>query len=109
MLFQVGSDGVSTRRSSRIKRLQGLGMTVKGSRAQLLLSSICPAAGKEWYSPADQYLAPSLVSPIEFRDFDHDLVYSTPDLLAMDGVHLSQRRKRIFAQKLEGLIKTTLN
>lgn len=82
-------------------------MTVKGSGAQLLLSSIHPVAGEDWYNPADPYLAPSLVSPAEFRDFN--LAYSTPDLLAMDGVHLSQRRKMVFAQKLAGLIETTLN
>lgn len=81
-------------------RLQSLGMTVKGSEAQLLLSSIHTVAGKECYNPADQYVVPSLVSSAEFRDFDHDLVYSTPELLATDGVHISQRRKRIFARKL---------
>ena len=28
---------------------------------------------------------------------DHKLVYMTPDLLATEGVHLSQKGKRIFA------------
>ena len=44
-----------------------------------------------------------------FGFFDHGLVYTTPGLLATDGVHLSQRGKRIFAQELAGLIERALN
>lgn len=82
----------------QLRDSRGLGMAVKGPGAQLLFSSIHPVAGKDWYNLADQFLAPSLVSPAEFKDFDHDLVYFTP-MVAMDGVDLSQRRKRIFTQK----------
>ena len=41
--------------------------------------------------------------------FDHGSVYVAPGLLATDGVHLSQKGKRILAQELAGLIHRTLN
>ena len=41
--------------------------------------------------------------------FDHGSVYMAPGLLATDGVHLSQRGKRIFAQELAGLVEGALN
>jgi len=41
--------------------------------------------------------------------FDHGEVYMAPGLLATDGVHLSQRGKRILTHELEGLIERALN
>lgn len=72
-------------------------MAVRGSGAQLLLYASSCRGGMVQSSRPIPGSKP--VSPTEFRDFGHDFVYSTPDLLAMDGVDLSQRRKRIFAQK----------
>jgi len=37
------------------------------------------------------------------------MVYTTPGLLAPNGMHLSQRRKGVFVQELPGLISRTLN
>lgn len=45
----------------------------------------------------------------EFWGFDCGLVYTTSGLLVIDGIHLSQRGKRIFTQELTGLIKRALN
>jgi len=47
------------------------------------------------------------VSPVGF--FDREFVYMTPGLLTTDGVHLSQRGKRIFAQHSAGLLEGALN
>lgn len=58
---------------------------------------------------ADQYLAPSQVSPAEFWGFDHVSVYTTLSLLATDGVHLSQMGKKIFVQELAGINGKALN
>ena len=44
-----------------------------------------------------------------FGFFNHGLVYRMPDLLASDGMHLSQSRKRILEQELAGLIDRALN
>jgi len=41
--------------------------------------------------------------------FDNGLAYTAPGLLTLDGIHLSQRGKRIFAQELAGLIGRVLN
>jgi len=41
--------------------------------------------------------------------FDHGSVYMAPGLLATDGVHLSQKGKRILAQGTAGLIDRALN
>jgi len=48
------------------------------------------------------------VAPWNFGFFDHG-VYSVPGLMAVDGVHLGQRGKRILAQELSGLIDRALN
>jgi len=40
---------------------------------------------------------------------DHGSVYMAPGLLATDGVHLSQKGKRILAQELAELIDRALN
>ena len=40
---------------------------------------------------------------------DNGMVYTTPGLLAPNGMHLSQRRKGVFVQELPGLISRTLN
>jgi len=37
------------------------------------------------------------------------MAYSAPGLLASDGLHLSQRGKRVFTQELAGLIDRALN
>lgn len=58
---------------------------------------------------ADQYLAPSQVSPVEFWIFDHVSVYTTLSLLATGGVYLSQMGKRIFVQGLAGLNGKAVN
>jgi len=41
--------------------------------------------------------------------FDHGSVYMAPGLLATDGLHLSQKGKRILVQELAGLINRALN
>jgi len=40
---------------------------------------------------------------------DTTLAFLTTGLLAPDGIHLSQRGKRVFAQELAGLIDRALN
>lgn len=41
--------------------------------------------------------------------FNRGVIYTMPGLLTADGMHLSQRGKRVFAQELEGLTDRTLN
>ncbi|XP_008938324.1 PREDICTED: mitogen-activated protein kinase kinase kinase kinase 3-like, partial [Merops nubicus] len=63
---EVGSDKLKARSVRAMKRDFGaLERLVKGSGAQVVFSSVCPAAaydGEKQEVPADQYLAPSLVS-----------------------------------------------
>ena len=40
--------------------------------------------------------------------FDDWMAYTAPGLLASDGIRLSQRGKRVFAQELAGLIGRAL-
>ncbi|GAB0203701.1 cAMP-dependent protein kinase inhibitor alpha [Grus japonensis] len=44
-----------------------------------------------------------------FGFFDNGAAYTAPGLMNPDGIHLSQRGKRIFAQELAGLINRALN
>lgn len=53
---------------------------------------------------------PSSVNGVaEIWGFDCGMVYTTSGLLVIDGIHLSQRGKRIFTQELTALIKSALN
>jgi len=45
----------------------------------------------------------------DFGFFDNGMAYTAPGLLASDEIHLPQRRKRVFAHKLAGLIDRALN
>ncbi|GAB0192604.1 hypothetical protein GRJ2_001725700 [Grus japonensis] len=44
-----------------------------------------------------------------FEFFDNGTAYTAPGLMNPDGIHLSQKGKRIFAQELAGLIDRALN
>lgn len=58
--FSVGSDEVANKSLRAIKRdFRALEQLVKGSRAQVVLSS---SSCKKQEEPADHYLAPSLVA-----------------------------------------------
>ena len=114
LIFQVGSDEVAIRSPRAIKRdFRALGRLVKGSGAQVMFSSVLPVAGNdEGRNRKSQQINTWLQACCHqqnFGFFDHGSVYTTPGLLATDGVHLSQRGKRIFAQELAGLIEKALN
>ena len=114
LIFQVGSDEVATRSLRAIKRdFRALGQLVKGSGAQVVFSSILPVAGNgEGRNRKSQQINTWLRAWCNWQNFgffDHGLVYMTPGLLVMDGVCLSQRGKRIFAQELARLIERALN
>ena len=49
------------------------------------------------------------VTDTTFVFFDNGMAYTAPGLLALDGIHPSQRGKRVFAQELVGLIDRALN
>lgn len=67
---------------------------VKGSGALVVLSFVLPAAGNdEGINGKGQKINTWLL----------------PNLLATDGLHLSQRGKRIFTQELAGPIERALN
>lgn len=52
-------------------------------------------------------VTPTVLGGVVF--FCHRVAYMAPVLLALDGIHLSQRRKRVFVQELLGLTDRTLN
>ena len=92
---------------------RALGKLVKGSGAQIVFSSIPSVSGMD----EKDYRRTQQVNlwlrnwcyRQGFGFFNHGLVYRTPELLASDGMHLSQRGKRILGQELAGLIERALN
>ena len=92
---------------------RALGKLVKGSGAQIVFSSIPSAAGmdEEDYRRSQQMnlRLQDWCYQQGFGFFNHGLVYRMPDLLALDGMHLSQRGKRILGQELAGLTERALN
>ena len=114
LVFQVGSDDITRRSPKAMKRdFRSLGKVIKGSGAQIVFSSIPSVGGmdEEEYRRTQQmslWLQDWCYSQ-GFGFFNHGLVYRAPDLLALDGMHLSQRGKRIMGQELAGLIDRALN
>ncbi|GAB0208697.1 hypothetical protein GRJ2_003335400 [Grus japonensis] len=114
LLLHVGGDEAETRSTKAIKRdFRLLGQSLKDSGAQVILSSLLPVEGSNggrnrrtqsinaWLRGCCQHH--------NFGFFDNGTAYTAPGLMTSDGIHLSQRGKRIFAQELAGLIDRALN
>ena len=92
---------------------RSLGKLIKGSGAQIVFSSSPSVRGmdEEEYRRTQQMnlWIQDWCYRQGFGFFNHGLVYRAPDFLALDGMHLSQRGKRILGQELAGLIDRALN
>ena len=92
---------------------RSLGKVIKGSGAQIVFSSIRSVGGmdeKEYRRTQQMNLwLQDWFYRQGFGFFNHGLVYRTPDILASDGMQLSQKGKRILGQELAGLIERALN
>jgi len=114
LLFHVGGDKVAVHSPRVIKRdFRVLGRLVRESGAQVIFSSLLPVAGGDvarnrWTQSINTWLR-GWCHRHSFGFFDNGMAYTAPDLMASDGIHLSQSGKRTFAQELAGLIGRTLN
>jgi len=114
LVVQVCSDEVRDKSIWAIKRgFRALEQQAKGSGAQVVFSSILPIAGEDkGRNRKSQQINTWLQAWCHrqnLRFFDHGSVYMAPGLLATDGLHLSQKGKRILAQELAGFINRALN
>ena len=94
--------------------LRGLGHSrVQGAGVQVIFCSIPLRAVRDtewaWKAQVMNNWLRDWCRGRNFGFFDHGAVYSTPDLLSMDGAHLSQRGRRILVQEPAGLIERALN
>ena len=114
LLFHVGADEVAVSSPRVIKKeFKALGRLVKESGAQVIFSSLLPVVGRD----VERHRQTQSINTWlrdwchrhNFGFFDHGMTYTAPSLLASNGDQLSQRGKRIFAQKLAGLIDRALN
>jgi len=110
----VGADEVAVSSPKAIKKeFKALGRLVKESGAQVIFSSLLPVVGRD----VERHRQTQSINTWlrdwchrhNFGFFDHGTTYTAPSLLASNGDQLSQRGKRIFAQKLAGLIDRALN
>ena len=101
LVFQIGND-ITRRRPKAMKRdFRSLGKLIKGSGAPIVFSSIPSVGGMDEEYRRTQQMNLWLQDWCYcqgFRFFNHGLVYRTPDLLALDGMHLSQRGERNFGE-----------
>ncbi|KAK4826058.1 hypothetical protein QYF61_004173 [Mycteria americana] len=114
LLFHVGGYEGATRSPRAIKRdFRALGRLVRDSGAQIIFSSLLPFVGSDTRRNGGTQSINSWLRGWchrhRFGFFDNGMAYTAPGLLASDGIHLSQRGKRIFAQELAGLIDRALN
>ncbi|GAB0208393.1 hypothetical protein GRJ2_003305000 [Grus japonensis] len=114
LLLHVGGDEAVTHNAKAIKRdFRVLGQSLKGSGAQVIFSSLLPVKGSNvgwnrWTQSINAWLR-GWCQCHNFGFFDNGVAYMAPGLMNPDGIHLSQRGKRIFAQELAGLIDRALN
>ena len=78
-----------------------------------MFASALPAAGNDgacnWKVTQINTWLWAWCQRLNFGFFDHGSVGTAPGLLAIDGVHLSQRgKKRVLGQDLAGLIERAL-
>ncbi|GAB0204581.1 hypothetical protein GRJ2_002923700 [Grus japonensis] len=114
LLLHVGGDEAETRTTKAIKRdFRLLGQSLKDSGAQVIFSSLLPVKGSNggWNRRMQSINAwlHGWCQRHNFGFFDNGAAYTAPGLMNPDGIHLSQRGKRIFAQELVGLIDRALN
>ncbi|GAB0209002.1 hypothetical protein GRJ2_003365900 [Grus japonensis] len=114
LLLHVGGDEAETCTTKAIKRdFRLLGQSLKDSGAQVIFSSLLPVEGSNGgRNRRTQSINAWLCDWCQhhnFGFFDNGAAYTAPGLMNPDGIHLSQRGKRIFAQELGGLIDRALN
>ena len=110
----MGGDETTACSPRVIKRdFKALGQLIRESGVQVIFSSILPVAGSNigrnrWTQSINTWLR-GWCHLQNFGFFDNRMAYTAPGLLALDGIHLSQRGKRVFAHELAGLIDRALN
>ncbi|GAB0209138.1 hypothetical protein GRJ2_003379500 [Grus japonensis] len=114
LLLHVGEDEAETCTTEAIKRDFGLlGQSLKDLGVQVIFSSLLPVEGSNggWNRRTQSINAwlRGWCQCHNFGFFDNGAAYTAPGLMNPDGIHLSQRGKRIFAQELAGLIDRALN
>lgn len=106
LVFQAGNDKVAKRSPRVIKRVfRALGQLVKGSEVQVVFPSVLPTVGID-ADKQTRHINTWLWDWCNRQNFgfvNHGKAYATMGLLVPDGMRLSQRGKRIFAQELAGL------
>nr|XP_010304339.1 PREDICTED: suppression of tumorigenicity 5 protein-like [Balearica regulorum gibbericeps] len=114
LLLHVGGDEAETRTTKAIKRdFRVLGQSLKDLGAQVIFASLLPVKGSNggWNRQPQSINAwlHGWCRCHNFGFFDNGAAYMAPGLMSADGIHLSQRGKRIFVQELAGLIDGALN
>ncbi|GAB0208855.1 hypothetical protein GRJ2_003351200 [Grus japonensis] len=114
LLLHVDGDKAETHNAKAIKRdFRVLGQSLKGSGAQVIFSSLLPVEGSNiGRNRRTQSINAWLCGWCQchnFGFFDNGTAYTAPGLMNPDGIHPSQRGKRIFAQELARLIDRALN
>ena len=104
LLLHVGGDKAVTHNAKAIKRdFRVLGRSLKGSGAQVIFSSLLPVAGSDvGRNRRTQSIKTWLCGWCHhhsFGVFDNGLAYTAPGFRNSDGIPLSQRGKRLFAQE----------
>ncbi|PKU41657.1 hypothetical protein llap_8032 [Limosa lapponica baueri] len=113
LLFYVGtSDTVRSSLRSVKKNYRVLGVMVRNSGAQVVLPSILPVKGKGFERTSqicrvNKWLQ-GWCHRHGFGYLDHGTHFEKPGVLGADEVHLSEKEKSIFVDRLPKLVKRSL-
>jgi len=112
--FHMSGGKVAVRSPRVIERgFRAFGQLVRESGAQAIFSSLLTVVGSDiarnrWTQSINTRLHSSCHHH-NFEVFDNGMAYMAPGLLGSNGIHCSQRGKRVFAQELVGLVDRILN
>ena len=115
LLFHVGGDEATMHSAKVIKRdFRVSGQFLRESGAQVIFFSLLPVAGSDigrnrWTQSINNIWLRRWCHRYSFGVLDNGMAYRAPGLLKSDGIHLSQRGERVFAQELAWLMDRALN
>ncbi|XP_068782230.1 uncharacterized protein [Struthio camelus] len=107
LIFHVGANDMKGKLETIKRDFRALGMVVKGLGAQVVFSSILPVRGKDRRRSRRIFQVNSWLRrwcwQQGFGFYDHGTLFEDQQLMGRDGIHLTKRGTRVFANRLASL------
>ncbi|XP_068784552.1 uncharacterized protein [Struthio camelus] len=113
LLFHVGANDTKGKLETIKQDFRALGMVVKGLGAQVVFSSILAVRGKDGRSSRPIFQVNNWLRHCcwqqGFGFCDHGTLFEDQQLMGRDGIHLTKRGRRVFANRSASLVRRALN